>query len=492
MASCTPHNNPRFFSWPLWGWITLFLAITAIMQSYIPFPLDNDSPYHFAVAQLIRKYGILQSFPWTPFSLQADHYADKEFLFHLLFIPFINFGMINASRIVGVISGTLVLTALYGILRQQGVRNAGIWALVPLGTGYFLFRLFMVRPHLLSITLALLLLWAYMNGRQPLLLLAAILYPLSYVAFWQLPVILVIAAETAHFLSSEKPQVKLLLTVVTGLVIGLVLHPNSWNLVSISWLHMSDILLQSAWSSGAKVPRLGELLPPGGMEWLLSLSFNVLLTITALVIIWRDRKNNAGTVAFAVTALVFGLLTALSMRFTEYFVPFSVAALALACRKYESRLIAPALLAGVMAAGSLYILPMYVSVMVSLDNKDARIDQREAALMAEAVPAGAQVFTCNMDYTGNLMVALPERYFIVAADPLLFYKKDPALYDIWMMLPRAQNAAEVIRAHFRSRYVVCKDDQRYEALFDNLSSEPGVTAIKTDRWTIFDLGEGEP
>lgn len=65
-------------------WMAFFFALVAAIQWAIPYPLDDDTAYHYAVARLIREHGILQSFPWTRFSWQFDHYADKEFFFHLL------------------------------------------------------------------------------------------------------------------------------------------------------------------------------------------------------------------------------------------------------------------------------------------------------------------------------------------------------------------------------------------------------------------------
>src|SRR6185369_11674544 len=181
------------------AWVALYLLIVAVIQLSIPYPLDDDTAYHFSVARLIREQGFLQGFPWTRFSWQFDHYADKELLFHLLFVPFTPLGFNAASRIVGAIGGAAILSAIYVVLRSEKVRFAGVWALLPLGTTIFLYRFSQVRPHLLSIALAILFLWAYSRKKSFLLFLLAVLYPLFYVAFWQIPLILLLAADTARF-----------------------------------------------------------------------------------------------------------------------------------------------------------------------------------------------------------------------------------------------------------------------------------------------------
>src|SRR5437660_6477641 len=52
---------------------------------------DSDSYYHLAVARLYGQQGIFAPIPWARFSLLRDG-ADKDFLFHLILIPFATFG----------------------------------------------------------------------------------------------------------------------------------------------------------------------------------------------------------------------------------------------------------------------------------------------------------------------------------------------------------------------------------------------------------------
>src|SRR6266568_5140312 len=184
-------NNKGMFDrkWVVFAWFFVFLFITMSIQLYFPYPVDHDTSYHLAVARLIKKYGILHSFPWTQFSDQLDHYADKEFFFHLLFVPLSGFDLVTASRIVGTISGTVLLTTFYLILRLERVSLAGVWTIVPLASIDFVYRFAQVRPHLLSIALSFIMIWAASRERMRILGFAAVLYPLMYVAFWQLPLI---------------------------------------------------------------------------------------------------------------------------------------------------------------------------------------------------------------------------------------------------------------------------------------------------------------
>jgi hypothetical protein len=473
--------------WSIPVWILIYLALTSLLQHYVPFPVDDDTAYHYSVGQLIRKYGILYNFPWTPFSLQFDHYADKEFFFHLLFVPLGGLGFVTAARLVGAVAGALALTTLYLVLRAERVTFPGLWALLPLFCSEFVFRFALVRPHLLSITLALLVLWAFARGRLYILAAASILYPLSYVAFWQIPLILIIATCFARILSSEKIHWKAIVIVMAGIAVGLALHPNTLNLLGINWLHMSDILFQGAWGKKIDLNLGKEFNPYPIADWVRYLLVAVFSTGTALAVSWRERNKCSLPLAFAITALFFGLLTVKSLRFVEYFVPFSAAAIALASPMIRIRHFAPAL----FCASFLYMLAFGMEPYRILASKGPYIAPDTAKYFEQQIPVGSQVFTCGWDYTGNLMLALPERRFMVAADPTLFYKKDPELYRIWSQTPLMAplDSAQSIRNLFGCRFVVCLNYEAYWKFFDTLRADPAVRLLFADeRWLLFDLG----
>lgn len=486
LPTTTPFAAKR---WALLLWSALFLALTALLQLFVPYPVDDDTAYHFAVGQLIKKHGILHEFPWTPFSLQFDHYGDKEFLFHLLFVPLGGLGYVTAARLVGALAGAAALTALYLILRAERVKYAGLWTVLPLLCGEFAFRLALVRPHLLSIPLALVIVWAAARSRLPLLGLAAFIYPLSYVAFWQIPLIILVAVEAARLLAGERVRRQPAAVVAAGSVAGLLLHPNTINLLRINWLHMADVLMQGAWVEKATLNLGKELYPYPLTDWAQYLVVSVGMAAAAVVMSWKGRRQNAIPLAFALAAAAFGLLTTRSLRFVEYFVPFSVAAFALSVSLIEKTNMRN-IVAALFGVSLLYTAAFGTEPYKNLSTARPYIDPAVASYFSQRVPGGSQVFTCNWDYTGHLMLTLPERRFIVAADPTLFYKKDPALYDIWIRIPRDApiDTVEALRLLFRTDFVICPNHQAYWNFFDRLGGDPRVGMLfANERWVLFDL-----
>jgi len=471
------------------AWVALFILVVAAIQSFIPYPLDDDTAYHFSVGRLLREQGILQSFPWTRFSWQYDHYADKEFFFHLLFVPFTPLGFNTASRIVGTLGGASVIATLFFVLRAERVRFAGVWALLPLGTMIFLYRFSQVRPHLFSIALATLLVWAYCRRRPLLLFVVALLYPLFYVAFWQIPLLLVLAVESARLLCKERSGVRLPLILLAGISAGVVLHPNSWNLLQINWIHMIDVLFRNAWGQHVEF-NMGEEFEPFSLaEWCRYLL--VIAGVVALVIVtvWRERRGSIIVTAATAGMIIFFLLTLRTNRFLEYLVPFATLALALVAERKGLRWVLPAF----AAASLLHSLVAGMPLLRYITSGEQRLWQMDSAVIekfARNIPPGSEVFTCGWEYTGTLMAHLPERNYMVALDPTLMYKRDAGLYDLWYrtMKDAPPDSADIVRKRFASRYVVCLDHPTLHPFFNAVATDAAATVLHSDgKWVLFDL-----
>ncbi|MBI5071156.1 MAG: hypothetical protein HZB56_23310 [Deltaproteobacteria bacterium] len=471
----------------------LALGVAAVVQfGVVAAPVDGDTAYHVAVGRLIRAHGILQEFPWTPFSWLADHYGDKELLLHLMFAALGDVDWSLSSKIVGTLLGGLLLTGLYLVLRAERVALAALWALLPLAaTDVFLYRFALVRPHLLSIPLALAVLWAAARGRLGILAALSVAYPFCYVA-WGLPLALVAAAEAARFLAGQRPRWQPAAAVVAGLAAGLLLHPNTVNLVKFSWVVLVDVLWKAAWGARPGLELGLEFEPFTVRQWLEWLLAVAALLAGGAVIAWRVRKRDPVPLALALAGLGFLALTLRTARFAEYLVPFAVATFAVAL----ARLDPPARWARAAPAVVLLACLGYtgrdqLETIRGLGSREDQVPRGLAQKLQARIPEGAQVFTCDWGATGKLMLALPERRFLVALDPTLFYLKDPVLSDLWYRLPREAppGVAEVIRRRFGARFVACFWDQRLRRFFDRIAFEDGVQTIHLDDyWNVYDLG----
>ncbi len=476
-------------AWAVAGWAAVFLCSAGLLQLLMPYPWDADTAYHVAVARLIARHGILHAFPWTPFSLLADHYADKEILFHLLLVPISGLSWVAAARIAGTLLGAALLLVLYLVLRAERVQRAGLWALLPLvASGAFVLRFALVRPHLAAIALALVAAWAALRERHLLLAGASFLYPLCYIA-WQTPLFLAGLAEVARMLSGRRPRWKPAAAALLGLSAGVLVHPNAANLLRLTWLVNARILLGTAWAQAPGFDLGQEFQPFHPGEALRWLSLPLALAVTAGVIAWRERRDDPVPLGLALAALAFGAMTLRTSRFLEYLAPFSAAAFAAAAsRRSWARVAAAPVLAGALALTLLF----GSQPVRALGTRGDDVPPRLASYLRQVIPAASQVFTCEWGLTGELLLALPDRRFVVALDPVLFYARDPELYRLWYALPREgpPDAAALIRRRFGARFVLCTANPAWSPLLRRLAADPGVTPLlRSPLWYLYDLGE---
>src|SRR3984893_11988104 len=136
--------------------VLLLLAGLAVIGFYAsarlagPEPWSYDESYHLGVARELASHFPLRSFPWTPFSILSEHFADKEPLFHLLLLPFTRLPLATAG-LAGVLAGQLFLVAAFSwVVWRLRVPHAYafVLALTLLGS-MFAMRVDMCRPHLL-------------------------------------------------------------------------------------------------------------------------------------------------------------------------------------------------------------------------------------------------------------------------------------------------------------------------------------------------------
>src|SRR5260370_8067399 len=116
----------------------------------------------------LRAHSPLRSFPWTPFSLVSEHFADGVPLLHAALMPFAGWPLERAG-VAGVVLGQVFVLACLGVaLWRLRVRHA--WAhmlgMATLGS-LFAMRFDMCRPQLLLVGFSLLFLGLLATGPRP-------------------------------------------------------------------------------------------------------------------------------------------------------------------------------------------------------------------------------------------------------------------------------------------------------------------------------------
>ena len=466
-------------------WALAFVLASASLQAIQTVPFDADTAYHVAVARLIAEHGVLDQFPWTPFSYLADRYADKELFFHFLLVPVSRLSYPLAAQLVGTLLGTLLLAVFYWVLREEDVECPGLWTLAMLvSSGAFLMRFALVRPHLLSITLMMAIAWAAIHEKRRVLGLLCFLYPFCYIA-WHAVLILLLLVEASRLLAQRTISVRNLGVAAGAMALAVLAHPNFPANTQVFWIANAEVLLRKAWGNEGGFA-LGKELAPLGPETMLRFFASPLLVLgAALVPAIRRRAESLSGFAFLVGAIAFAGLTFRSQRFVEYSVPFCFLAGATSLRSMR----APALLSLTVAMFAATLL-FGSQRLRDFPLREDLFPSERAESIRKIVPEGAQVFTCGWELTGEMMLALPERKFLVALDPVFFWAKDADLYRTWFDAVHRSpvDLAKIIQTRFRAGFVLCEATLENLALIRRLRDSRGVTAAyKSGPWVLFVL-----
>jgi len=468
-------------------WVLVFVLAAASLQAIQRVPFDGDTAYHVAVARLIAEHGVLDRFPWTPFSFLAERYADKELLFHLLLVPVSHLSYPLAAKLVGTLLETLLLGVFYWILRQEDVEYPGLWTVAMLvSSGAFLMRFALVRPHLLSITLMMAIAWAAIHEKRRALGLLCFLYPFCYIA-WHAVLMLLLLVEASRALAKRTISVRNLGVAVGAIALAVLAHPNFPANTQLFWIVNVEVLLQKAWGNERGFALGQELAPMSPEAALRFLTSSLLVVGMALLPAIRRRGESLSGFAFLVAAIAFVGLTFRSARFVEYSVPFCFLAGATSLRSLRKPVLLPLIVA--MSAATLLFGSQRLR---DFPLRRDLFPSEHAETIRKIIPEGAQVFTCGWELTGEMMIALPERKFLVALDPVFFWARDADLYYTWFDVvnhPPA-GAAKIIRTRFQAGFVLCEARPNHLALIRRLYGSPGVkVAHRIGVWALFVLDD---
>ena len=507
-------------------------------------PWSYDEYYHLGMARELRTHFPLRSFPWTPFSLISEHFADGVPLFHAALMPFAGWPLERAG-LAGVMLGQVFLLACLGVaLWRLRVRHA--WAhmlgMATLGS-LFAMRIDMCRPQLLLVGFSLLFLGLLVSGARPWALAAvAAIFGLAhaggwiaifYTAVWGAVGWLVPAAhgvpaggkghaggrqegarpkggrlekaaveddrpEDARPDTSSRRLLWLpVVWVAAGWLAGQLIHPNfPYNLRLMAIANLVVPFQASPAGNAALRSQIGEELAPPGLGILAEQWTIFLAPLVVAVTLLRERRlRTRATLTTALVALAFLLLGALLLRrMLEVGAPLALLALAALAAERRRQGLAD-LLGGWTAwaaAAALLVGSIWTAATVRRYGfGEASAPREMARWLGEHGRPGERVFTAQWADAAPLFYSAPQLQSLVALDPTLFFAKDPRLFQQYVdvVQGRRPDAARVIRERFGARWVTIWRAPVYERFEKYLVATPGVSLVYRDPYyEIADLG----
>jgi hypothetical protein len=434
--------------------------------------LDGDSYFHARAAQQLREHGVRRAFPQTAFSTWRDRYSDKDFLFHVVAIPFVG----ERASIPGAKRAVIFLDALsllaFGVaLARLRVRFA--WLAVVLlaaSSPWIWLHLLKLRPHLLGLALLLVEVVLLLEGRWKTLALAAAAHVLAHTSFLALPALPVAHAIACRLRGQPVPW-RPAAGVALGIAAASLSHPYFPNNLSIAF----DQAIEVARSVSGERPEVppdvfgAELLPISLAGFLQLWVAWVPALATGAVLIARWRRSPPSVEALTLFGFAAALLLAcgLANRFAFFFAPLALLAAARAWSELAGERPVRALARAPAGIALASLLAFCVAGGARLTNPAAL---RERAAHAESPAERMRAAIAFLDrratpedvvYHDFWMPFAPLYYFrpygtyIEALDPIFLYRFDPVLFAGMLAVHRgeAPDPYAVIARDFGARFV---------------------------------------
>ncbi len=413
-----------------------------------------DGYYHIKMAEVIRDEGIKKDFPW----LTAMKWIDHQLLYHILLIPFTYFGLYTGAKISTVFFFSILTTSFYLLLSSRNVPFPFIWSsLLFVSSIPFLYRMSTVTTPPVALIFLILALYLIFEERYILLAFLSSAFVWLYGGF-SVIIILGIAAFLCHLLLSREFNLKPLLAIIAGIIIGLTTNPFFPDIINL-------VYIQTTKAGVSRIVVGGGLWRPYSLDVLFKtsiLTFIVYFASLFLVVIshflypsvqrveneWRIGKD---TVIIFLMSIVSFIMYLKARRFVEYWVPFSIMSSSFLFRDgikglaysrlFQKRWLKVSLLLLVIA--SLFILIPYKLQAAKADLKDdPRIFERYkgcAEWLKNNTP-GSAVYTTDWDDFPELFFYNSKNRYLVGLDPAFMYLYNKDLYERWRQI----NDGEII------------------------------------------------
>ncbi len=473
----------------LTGVAVIFLLQFAISPMY-----DADSYLHIRMAEFLRLHGVVHAFPWARFTLFNEHFSDKDFLFHLMLVPFTYAHNIFAG---GKLAAALLFAGLYAayylFLRAWGARS-----LIPLFLlAFFLCPLFVLnllctRPFAPILCFALLAIWLMIGRRAIAVAVLTLVYALTHLSA---PYMLIFLAfvEGARYLSERTVCRRNLWGVLAGTVLGMLVHPYFPDNLAVFW--QNGVMVPVYAMQGGVLELGGEFFPMNTRDALFRLApaWAGFFGIMAFSIFSRQRPvltlPTRVLFVFSLFYLVMGFVSQRS--FNHGWLPFL---LFFAAYLRDVTVTAP--LAGrrlllVYGAGVLLLggYGVYVAreVRAAMGGFSAVNGHYETmgAFMRQQIPKGELIFTANWSDPQYFIGIDPDHYYFVTLDPVYMYSFDRTKYALYrdIAFGRCADPAQALWQGFGCRYGYIGKTYR-AGLLDQVRCDPRFQILREDEYGL--------
>ncbi|MEK6626606.1 MAG: hypothetical protein AABY86_16685, partial [Bdellovibrionota bacterium] len=167
----------------LLGMLFLWLILMLIINPYM---VDDDGYFHFRFSELTWNQGLITALPQRDNLSWATNFVDSHFFFHVLTTFGWGLGGEWGIKSLIVMLGLIMMYMIYQVAtaRSEKGQTGLILILLSMLNLYFIDRVLMVRPHVVSQLFYFINLYALVKNKRAWVFLSAALHALSYHAYY--------------------------------------------------------------------------------------------------------------------------------------------------------------------------------------------------------------------------------------------------------------------------------------------------------------------
>jgi hypothetical protein len=289
----------------------------SIMQFTVPEIIGYDGWLHIKSADLIRNNGFTKQFPYTTESILSQNYADTQFLFRVLLIPFTWLGLINGAKLASILFATLAFTFFYWYLKKNSINYPLFWTTIyAISSVNLMYRFLLPRAMPLAIISLILTLYFIDKKMYKSLLITSLLFTWLYHGFI-IQLLIITIYLIINSIINKRLDLKLILYPLAGIALAIIINPYFPNNIQLLYTQIF------------KVNLLGNLYNVEWKPWNIKelLTFNYLLfiiSITTIITLIKNKKLQKKPLVFLTLSIIFLIAMIKTRRMQEYYAPFTI------------------------------------------------------------------------------------------------------------------------------------------------------------------------
>lgn len=469
--------------------LVLGIAVIFLAQFSTPTLYDADGYLHIRMAEFLRDFGPRYNFHWARFSTFNGNFADKDFFYHVILIPFTYFkNIFFGVKIAAFIFAVLLFLSFYFILRRYADKIILPFFLVCfLFSSHFLEAISSPRPLTIAILINLAAIHFIINRKYALIFFTGLLYSLIHVTS-PLMILYALIIEAVRFYDKKEAYPKTVLFSFLGVAAGFLIHPNFPNNLLVFYLNS---ILVPLYTIKTGVLELGaEFFPLNTRDYLLQYPMIIIGVISIIYIaISKFPKPRFETKAFMALGLVFFILSFTCQRYLSH--GYLIMLAAFSCYASDSMQAKWHVKKSALAILCFLIIALGVNAFNGI-RYNALISRvinghYEAAgrWMEKNIPAGELIFHTNWSDSQYFIGLNPKNDYFVTLDPVYMYNKDPELYKIYrdVSFGKTSDPYNALKDKFNVKYGYAGKNY-FNGLVEQIRKDSRFTILAEDNFGI--------